>query len=50
MLARAGRPTDNPITDRVSEAPRYRKLTAELVRRALLSCGISGSMAIQPET
>ncbi|HUR02505.1 MAG TPA: cell division protein FtsK [Nonomuraea sp.] len=42
LLARAGRPADNPITDRVSEAPRYRKLTAELVRRALLSCGISG--------
>ncbi|GGO67102.1 cell division protein FtsK [Nonomuraea cavernae] len=42
LLARAGRPTDKPITDRVSEAPRYRKLTAELVRRALLSCGISG--------
>ncbi|WP_220040053.1 cell division protein FtsK [Nonomuraea aridisoli] len=42
LLARAGRPTDRPITDRVSEAPRYRKLTAELVRRALLSCGISG--------
>ncbi|MER7500669.1 cell division protein FtsK [Nonomuraea pusilla] len=42
LLARAGRPTDKPITDRVSEGPRYRKLTAELVRRALLSCGISG--------
>ncbi|MEV4568521.1 cell division protein FtsK [Nonomuraea sp. NPDC049419] len=42
LLARAGRPTDRPITDRVSEAPRYRKLTAELVRRALLACGISG--------
>ncbi|MBB6556989.1 cell division protein FtsK [Nonomuraea rubra] len=42
VLARAGRPTDKPITDRVSTGPRYRKLTAELVRRALLSCGISG--------
>ncbi|MET9241070.1 cell division protein FtsK [Nonomuraea sp. NPDC003709] len=41
-LARAGRPADAPITDRVSEGPRYRKLTAELVRRALLHCGISG--------
>lgn len=42
VLARAGRPADAPITDRVSQGPRYRKLTAELVRRALLSCGISG--------
>lgn len=42
LMARAGRPADAPITDRVSEGPRYRKLTAELVRRALLSCGISG--------
>lgn len=42
LLARAGRPADNPITDRVSDGPRYRKLTAELVRRALLHCGISG--------
>ncbi|MFE3451579.1 cell division protein FtsK [Nonomuraea sp. NPDC059194] len=42
LLARAGRPADAPITDRVSEGPRYRKLTAELVRRALLSCGIAG--------
>ncbi|WP_211370278.1 hypothetical protein [Nonomuraea turkmeniaca] len=41
LLARAGRPTDKPITDRVSTGPRYRKLTAELVRRGLLSCGIS---------
>lgn len=42
VLARAGRPADAPITDRVSQGPRYRKLTAELVRRALLHCGISG--------
>ncbi|TDC10788.1 cell division protein FtsK [Nonomuraea longispora] len=42
VLARVGRPADAPITDRVSEGPRYRKLTAELVRRALLSCGIAG--------
>nr|WP_055504936.1 cell division protein FtsK [Nonomuraea pusilla] len=40
LLARAGRPEDKPITDRVSQGPRYRKLTAELVRRALLSVGI----------
>ncbi|TDB97428.1 cell division protein FtsK, partial [Nonomuraea longispora] len=40
LLARAGRPEDKPITDRVSSGPRYRKLTAELVRRALLSIGV----------
>ncbi|MBB6351247.1 S-DNA-T family DNA segregation ATPase FtsK/SpoIIIE [Nonomuraea muscovyensis] len=40
VLARAGRPADKPITDRVSQGPRYRKLTAELVRRGLLSIGI----------
>ncbi|MBB5082996.1 FtsK/SpoIIIE domain-containing protein [Nonomuraea endophytica] len=41
VLAHAGRPADKPITDRVSQGPRYRKLTAELVRRALLSVGIA---------
>jgi S-DNA-T family DNA segregation ATPase FtsK/SpoIIIE len=37
LLALAGRPSDRPITDRVAEGKAYRKLTAELVRRALLS-------------
>jgi DNA segregation ATPase FtsK/SpoIIIE, S-DNA-T family len=37
LLARLGRPADKPITDRVSQGSRYRKLTAELVRRALTS-------------
>jgi S-DNA-T family DNA segregation ATPase FtsK/SpoIIIE len=37
LLARAGRPGDKPITDRVMEGAVYRKLTADLVRRALLS-------------
>jgi len=37
VLARIGRPDDKPLTDRVSEGSRYRKLTAELVRRALTS-------------
>ncbi|MFC7529126.1 cell division protein FtsK [Actinoplanes sp. GCM10030250] len=37
LLATLGRPADKPITDRVSEGNRYRKLTAELVRRALTS-------------
>jgi S-DNA-T family DNA segregation ATPase FtsK/SpoIIIE len=40
--ARAGRPADKPITDRVSQGKAYRKLTAELVRRALLSVQLSG--------
>jgi S-DNA-T family DNA segregation ATPase FtsK/SpoIIIE len=40
--ARAGRPADKPITDRVSQDKAYRKLTAELVRRALLSVQLSG--------
>jgi DNA segregation ATPase FtsK/SpoIIIE, S-DNA-T family len=42
LLARAGRPADRPITDRVREGKTYRKLTAELVRRALLSVQLSG--------
>lgn len=41
LLARAGRPADKPITDHVSHGPRYRKLTAELVRRGLLSIGVA---------
>jgi S-DNA-T family DNA segregation ATPase FtsK/SpoIIIE len=40
ILARIGRPGDKPITDRVLEGTVYRKLTAELVRRALLSVQI----------
>ncbi|MFI7697343.1 cell division protein FtsK [Nonomuraea sp. NPDC049655] len=40
ILARAGRPPDKPITDHVTHGPRYRKLTADLVRRALLSIGL----------
>ncbi len=42
LLARAGRPQDRPILDRVSTGPTYRKLTAELVRRGLTSLGIAG--------
>lgn len=42
VLARLGRPADKPITDRVSEAKTYRKLTADLVRRGLLSLQLSG--------
>ncbi|WP_239157466.1 cell division protein FtsK [Actinocatenispora thailandica] len=42
VLARLGRPADKPITDRVSAGKTYRKLTAELVRRALTSIQLSG--------
>lgn len=42
VLARLGRPVDKRITDRVSEKPRYRKLTADLVRRGLMNVGLSG--------
>lgn len=31
FLATRGRPADKPLTDRVNEGTRYRKLTAELV-------------------
>ncbi len=51
VLARAGRPADRPITDRVTEAKAYRKLTAELVRRALLSvqlAAINSAVAKDP--
>ncbi|MGK5442664.1 cell division protein FtsK [Micromonospora sp. URMC 105] len=42
LLATLGRPADKPLTDRVTEGNRYRKLTAELVRRALTSLQMSG--------
>jgi len=51
VAARAGRPADKPITDRVSQGKAYRKLTAELVRRALLSvqlAGINSAVAKDP--
>lgn len=41
LLATLGRPADKPLTDRVTEGSRYRKLTAELVRRALTSLQMS---------
>jgi S-DNA-T family DNA segregation ATPase FtsK/SpoIIIE len=52
LLATAGRPADKPITDRVSEGNRYRKLTAELVRRALTSlqlAAINSAVAKDPK-
>jgi S-DNA-T family DNA segregation ATPase FtsK/SpoIIIE len=51
VCARVGRPADKPITDRVSQGKTYRKLTAELVRRALLSvqlAGINSAVAKDP--
>lgn len=41
LLARVGRPADKPITDRVSNAPRFTKLTADMVRNAFTSLGFS---------
>lgn len=41
VLARLGRPADKPITDRVSTGPRFTKLTAEMVRNALCTIGLS---------
>jgi S-DNA-T family DNA segregation ATPase FtsK/SpoIIIE len=40
--ARFGRPADTRILDRVTEGDTYRKLTADLVRRGLVSLGIAG--------
>jgi S-DNA-T family DNA segregation ATPase FtsK/SpoIIIE len=39
ILARIGRPPDRPILDRVQVGQPYRKLTAEMVRAALLATG-----------
>jgi S-DNA-T family DNA segregation ATPase FtsK/SpoIIIE len=41
LAARIGRPADRPILERVTAGTKYRKLTAELVRRGLLSLGIA---------
>ncbi|MEV5629208.1 FtsK/SpoIIIE domain-containing protein [Micromonospora tulbaghiae] len=42
LLARYGRPADKPIVSPAVVKPQYRRLTAELVRSAILSCGIAG--------
>lgn len=39
ILARVGRPLGQPITDRVVTGPVFRKLTAEMCRRAILATG-----------
>ncbi|MEV6375804.1 cell division protein FtsK [Micromonospora musae] len=52
LLATRGRPADKPLTDRVSEGTRYRKLTADLVRRALTSLqmpAINSAVAKDPK-
>lgn len=52
FLATRGRPADKPLTDRVSEGNRYRKLTADLVRRALTSlqmAAINSAIAKDPK-
>jgi DNA segregation ATPase FtsK/SpoIIIE, S-DNA-T family len=40
VLARAGRPADSTIVDRTRTGPRFVKLTAEMVRNALVNAGI----------
>lgn len=42
VLARHGRPADRPILDRTVDGPRFTRLTAEMVRTALCSIGLSG--------
>lgn len=42
LLARYGRPADKPIVSPAVVKPQYRRITAELVRSAILSCGIAG--------
>jgi S-DNA-T family DNA segregation ATPase FtsK/SpoIIIE len=40
-MARVGRPIDTPIVDRVSNGPKFTKLTAEMVRSAFSNLGMS---------
>ncbi|WP_344088956.1 cell division protein FtsK, partial [Luedemannella helvata] len=40
VCARAGRPPDKPITDRVTNGRRFTRLTADMVRTALVSLGL----------
>lgn len=41
VMARVGRPIDTPIIDRVSNGPKFTKLTAEMVRSAFANLGMS---------
>jgi S-DNA-T family DNA segregation ATPase FtsK/SpoIIIE len=40
VLARVGRPADKPIIERTLDGPRFTRLTAEMVRQALVDIGI----------
>jgi DNA segregation ATPase FtsK/SpoIIIE, S-DNA-T family len=40
-MARVGRPIDTPIIDRVSDGPKFTKLTAEMVRSAFANLGLA---------
>lgn len=42
ILARAGRPVDQPILDRVTQGRRFVRLTGEMVRNALVAAGVPG--------
>ncbi|GGK09558.1 cell division protein FtsK [Pilimelia anulata] len=42
LAARAGRPADVPITDRLTSGPRFTKLTADMVRDALVALSLPG--------
>ncbi|MFC7246047.1 cell division protein FtsK [Catellatospora aurea] len=42
VAAHAGKPADRPITDRVSNTPKFTKLTAEQVRAALVAVKLQG--------
>ncbi|GGK11509.1 hypothetical protein GCM10010124_00150 [Pilimelia terevasa] len=42
LAARAGRPADAPITDRLSNGPRFTRLTADMVRDALVALSLPG--------
>ncbi|HEX5742007.1 MAG TPA: cell division protein FtsK, partial [Pilimelia sp.] len=42
LAARAGRPADVPITDRLSNGPRFTRLTADMVRDALVALSLPG--------
>lgn len=45
VFARLGRPIDHPILDRVVTQAAYRKLTAEMVRQALMATGAVKDLA-----
>ncbi len=41
VMARVGRPIDTPIIERVSQGPKFTKLTAEMVRSSFTALGFS---------